>query len=721
MLRLNCVLPQTTESGNGRVPFQGFPAALTITRALPRWVLWRWEQRDGKATKPPITIQGEYASSTNPAHWATADEALAVLEAKPGLFDGLGLVVTESPIAGLDLDHCRDPQSGRIAEWAQKILNRAHSYAEVSPSGTGLRVFGLFSGAEKVGRRFQMPESGSIEVYANTKGRFLTVTGAKLAHSPDKLEDLTLLVTQLVGELGTPAPLFDLTKTAPALTLPPLSFPSFPAPPIPIPPKLAAMIEQGAPEGQRSEVFMHAVGWMKDIGFSVEGITAELAKHPSGIAAKYEGRLEAEVKRAFDKCQTKPKQPPRTEPPKTDWYGKAQVNKSGTVESNLANVMLALREDVAFSGVLYFCEMQRATLIRRSILRHSGEKAFKGPFPRPITDDDVTAVNEWLQIAGIRHASRDTVFAAVDAIARENAVHPVKEYLNGLRWDGKKRLGTWLSNYLKAEANEYTAAVGTMFLIAAVARIEKPGCKVDSMLILEGTQGTGKSTACAVLGGEWFSDSMPDDIASKDAAAHLRGKWIIEMGELHALSRSETTSFKKFLTRQEERYRPAYGRKEVNEPRQCVFIGTTNKDMYLKDETGGRRFWPVATGVSGVIDTLGLRADRDQLFAEALTLYRSGTPWWPDRDFEARVIAPQQAERYDADAWESAIAEWIANQPDPRRFTVAEVAAGALGVFKEKLGRAEQNRITAALERIGWQRGPRGGATGAKYWVPLTR
>jgi predicted P-loop ATPase len=240
--------------------------------------------------------------------------------------------------------------------------------------------------------------------------------------------------------------------------------------------------------------------------------------------------------------------------------------------------------------------------------------------------------------------------------------------------------------------------VGRMFLMSMVARILRPGCQCDYMLVLEGPQGARKSTVCKILGSEWFSDNLPDVSGGKDVQQHLAGKWLLEIAELSAMSRAETASLKAFITRTEERYRPPYGRKEIIQPRQCVFIGTTNKALYLRDETGGRRFWPLKVGK---IHTDALASDRDQLFAEAVVAYRAGEQWWPDGDFERQYIAPEQEARFETDTWEDNIRTYLKGRT---RILIGDIARDALFLETPRIGTADQRRITAVLERLGWHR-----------------
>jgi predicted P-loop ATPase len=270
-----------------------------------------------------------------------------------------------------------------------------------------------------------------------------------------------------------------------------------------------------------------------------------------------------------------------------------------------------------------------------------------------------------------------------------------------------------------------------MWLIGLTARIYRPGCKFDYMTILEGLQGTLKSQVCVALCGPWVSDQSLDIRHDARAASqHLRNKWLIEVSELVFFRQADVETLKAFITRTYERYLPRFAHNEVIEPRQCGFVGTTNQDAYLHDPTGNRRFWPHRTGK---IDIRALMRDRDQLWAEVVAAYRKGEHWWPEEDFETRVIQPEQAGRYDADAWLEPISTTLdqirkpkqamrargerePNGTPPRaRTTLLQVWQAAMNSITTaytgseattlKFDRSAQIRTREILQFLGWRRG----------------
>ena len=331
---------------------------------------------------------------------------------------------------------------------------------------------------------------------------------------------------------------------------------------------------------------------------------------------------------------------------KTDWIAYCQFDERGKPINNLANVLTALRNNSSLCDAIALDEMLQRPFLMKAL---PGEIHAEKFLPRPLTDQDVTRIQEMIQIVGLKSIGKDVVHNAVDVRAEDCKFHPVRDYLHSIKWDGTKRLNNWLHVYLGAEQTPYAEGIGPMFLTSMAARVLEPGCKADYMLVLEGPQGARKSTACALLGGKWFSDNLPDVTGGKDVSQHLAGKWLIEIAEMSAMSRAETAHLKAFVTRTVEKYRPSYGRKEVSQPRQCVFIGTTNNSTYLRDETGGRRFWPLKIGE---IDVEALQNDRDQLLAEAVKRYYEGGKWHPDAKFEREHIYPEQNARFETDAWE---------------------------------------------------------------------
>ena len=418
---------------------------------------------------------------------------------------------------------------------------------------------------------------------------------------------------------------------------------------------------------------------------------------------------------------------------KPAWFNRLRQDLVGTPERNEANVIIALTSDIAFAGVLAFDDFSQEIVARQPL----PWDAATGPFPRPWEDADDVRTAEWLQLRGVNVAPL-VVGRAVGAVAREHRIHPVRDWLEHLRWDGIPRIETWTSSYLGAAPTAFHHTVGALWLISAVARIFRPGVKADHMLILEGPQGARKSTAIKVLAGEdWFTDELPE-LGSKDAAIHMQGVWIVEIAELDAIGRAEVSRIKAFLTRTTDRFRPPYGRYTVEVPRQCVFAGTVNPDTYLRDETGNRRFWPLRCGS---IDIAALARDRDQIWAEAVHRFREGAIWWIDDPATLAEAAVAQEERYQADAWDDLIEHWLTHEnrtvsdgfPDyansrtksvPRPKPLADVSVGeileeAIGLEPARWTRGEQMRVSAYLKANGWVRYRRrdeGGREAQREW-----
>ena len=379
-------------------------------------------------------------------------------------------------------------------------------------------------------------------------------------------------------------------------------------------------------------------------------------------------------------------------PVRYDWRHELARSDKGKVLAGISNALIALRMAPPWNGVLAFNEFGLCTEARAST-------PWGGPASVWTDNHDVLTV-EWLEHQGVKLA-RGQVADAVQAVAREHTFHPVREYLDGLKWDGISRIDDWLVLYLGAKQSSYHAAVGARWLISAVARIRQPGCKVDHALILESPQGLGKSTAFAILGGPFYSDDLAE-VGTKDSAMGVAGAWIVELSELDAMGRADISKTKSFLSRRVDRFRPPYGRHIVEVPRQSVFCGTVNQAEYLKDETGGRRFWPVKCG--SVMRLEELRRDRDQIWAEAAVRYERGDRWWLDDEKLIEAAASEQDERFQSDPWEELIKPWLASRTE---VTTAQTLIEAVHKEPGQWTRADEIRVAAVLRRLKWERGPR--------------
>jgi predicted P-loop ATPase len=380
-----------------------------------------------------------------------------------------------------------------------------------------------------------------------------------------------------------------------------------------------------------------------------------------------------------------------------DWESRLHLTPTKTPKANLVNAMIALRGAPAWAGVIAHDEFALCTMVMRP---PPWVKTNANWDPRAWTEPDDIFATEWMQEHGIG-VQVSTVRQAIEAVAQERALHPIRDYLGGLKWDGKERVEGFAATYLGAEKSKYHSTVSRCLLVSAVARVMEPGCKADHATILEGPQGRGKSTAIGILAAPWFTDDIAD-LGTKDSAMQVRSSWIIELAELSAMQRNELEKTKAFVSRQTDKFRPPYGHRLVEVKRQSIFMGSTNAEHYLKDETGARRFWPLRCGH---ISLAKLARDKDQLWAEAVQLYKDGARWWLEDGDEVLLAQAEQDERRVVDAWEEPISKYIVSRED---VTVGEVLETAFAIEKAKWTQLDQNRVARCLIGLGWRRGWRG-------------
>lgn len=326
-------------------------------------------------------------------------------------------------------------------------------------------------------------------------------------------------------------------------------------------------------------------------------------------------------------------------PDEADWRDKLKVTEKGVLAQTIENVVIILTYDPKLGGCLALNEMEH-NIVALSSLPWNKSKG-----PRQWTDADDAALRYYLERTyGL--TGKDRIFDAVNVVAQDNAFHPVREYLDSCEWDEVPRVETLLVDYLGAEDSSYTRAVTRKALAAAVARIYHPGCKFDYMLTLRGRQGLGKSALIAKLGGPWFSDSFTT-LQGKDAYEQVQGVWLMEVGELAGMRKAEAETIKLYISKQVDRFRPAYGRRLQEFPRQCIFIGTTNESQFLRDATGNRRFWVVDTPNDPTRDLWeDLTPETVRLvWAEAVKIYKAGEKLYLPRELEK--VAREVQETYE--------------------------------------------------------------------------
>ena len=410
-----------------------------------------------------------------------------------------------------------------------------------------------------------------------------------------------------------------------------------------------------------------------------------------------------------------------------DWQNGLELDKSGHVKNTLHNLTLILENDPNLKGVV-FNQLLDGMEIK-------GEVPWKHPSKFWRDADDAQLISYVDAHYGTFSARNYDI--AVTKVADDRAYHPIREFIESLpEWDKIPRVDTLLVDYLGAADTAYVRAVTRKTLCAAISRVLRPGCKFDSMLVLNGPQGVGKSTLIAKLAGEWFSDSLNlGDTKDKTAAEKLQGYWILEIGELAGLKKAEVETLRSFLSRQNDIYRAAFGKRATPHLRQCVFFGTTNAESgYLRDTTGNRRFWPVKTPGSGKKQSWNLTHEEIlQIWAEALVYVRQGEKLYLSPEMDA-LAKDEQREAMESDEREGLVREYLdtllperwaemdlferrnfltgsdfgglQEKGTVKRTNVSnmEIWCECFGKERANLRRTDSNELTGILARLGWKR-----------------
>lgn len=730
--------------------------------ANARWCCWTIEDRgeNKKPAKVPNNGQRKIRTS-EPADWLTWQRARALHESdKAGRWMGIGVLVSSlRGLVGIDVDHCL--ADGKVIESAAEVVEAAlamDSYIETSPSGTGLRIFVL--GQLPKGCRENV---GGVEVYGPASTRYLTVTGQ--AWSRVGLREVSENQAAIDDFLAR----FGFLE----------SYPPEPASPMKASVRGGGLGEEFWPDVTDDEV-MRLLRVNNKRGLVTRLWSGE-TKDAGGDHSKADFLLscqianftrdEDQIDRLFR--QSGLMRPKWDEKRGKDLYGSATiykavdvVEKSGEnhwsrqaaktaeklieraqakgnqereaefLEGGLTGLLDSkgrprqnvhvwsqlLYRDRRFIGAVWFdafAQHPRKTQVFSQALG----RAFDG---EALTDDDILGVAVWLAREweiNIKPMEARSALLTWAGMTRRN---PVAAKLDALAdgWDGVPRLDRWLVDYCGAsdaggELAEYLAVVGSRWVVGVVARAYGPA-KVDCMLVLEGRQGAGKSTAARILAEAIAPSCFVEGFelnGGKDALIGLRGKLIAEWGELSGLSKHESEVLKNFLSREIDSYRDPYGITTRDFPRTCCFIGTTNESVYLRDVTGNRRFWPVQVGR---VDVARLRLDAPQLWGEAVHRFRQGSRWWIDSGQESggllRIITREQQARLVPDAWAEVVEDFgvrlasglVVIEDRPRAlhesWRFIDLARAVLGTERaDALTPTDERRLQTALKRAGWE------------------
>jgi len=613
------------------------------------WVNYQLKEVKGKMTKVPYAMDSQKASSTDPAGWGSYAEARL-------RSDKIGIVFA-GEVMGIDIDKCLE--EGKLKpEYREEIANlilTAGTYTEISPSGTGLHLY--FRLKETI--TLLANKKAPYEVY--TSGRYFTVTETPYGLEEDVRAVNAEEIAEILSVIGYP---WGKTKTKTTEIIKELKTP------LADEELLARMFR--AKNGEAVKKLYD--GDASQYGNDLSNADMALCSHLAFWARKDGPRIERLWMQSplgqREKTQSREDYRKRTVNGAIDLTGKVYEGPEQRAveklekeeELDLLFTMSPKKEVIFTQNTENICRILRKSKEFKSKVRFDSFKNVTEFHARDgwrdIMDVDVVEVQTTLSIQFPQFAKvgKQMVEDAMNLVARENEVDSAADYMKALVWDGEKRLDSWLHHTYNVADDEYHQSVGSNWMKGLVKRIIHPGCKFDYVLVLEGEQGIKKSTSLSVLGGEWYVETtMSTD--SKDFFMQFQGKSIVEFSEGETLSRTEVKRMKAIITTSTDKYRPAYGRFSIDFPRRCVFAMTTNQDEYLKDETGNRRWLPVAC--NGVANVEWLANNRNQLFAEAYqrVIVDQETTW----EFPEDLMKEAQEARRVHDPYEDVIADWYVN------------------------------------------------------------
>jgi putative DNA primase/helicase len=388
--------------------------------------------------------------------------------------------------------------------------------------------------------------------------------------------------------------------------------------------------------------------------------------------------------------------------------GRIREDGSASLLRNPYNLGVILSRDSRWRGRLRFNEFR------------ADEEIFDEGKWRSLTDIDALVAQQWVSAEYRLDYATTTIHEQLIGVAHSNHAHPIRDYLNGLRWDGQRRMDSWLGDVFGVEPSVGAHRIGRAWLISMVARIMVPGCKVDTMPILIGQQGLRKSTTLRAMMADaaWFSDSDIPLHHSQDKYQVINGVWLYEIAEFDRFSgKADAAEIKAYVSSQRDSYRRSHGRRVASVDRQVVFAGTTNAAEFLVDSTGSRRYWPIPCEKA---DPDVMISIRDQLFAEAVMAWKAGESWWLASEVAAEVAAAADAFRV-GDPWDEPLGQWLHEKAASARMngvTMAEILSEAVSTPIGMASKAEQMRAGAILVRLGWKKRKR---TWDVRWYPPER